>query len=156
MPKESTKALLKFLKPFPPDTIKTALWLRDFVWDLYPHCNELIYDNYNAVAFGWGLSDKAGDVFISIAVGGSGKGVNFGFNRGIELADPKGILKGEGNQWRSIKIFTIDDFPKAYMKKLLKEAHKNSVTGFKEKEQVLKGATLVKSISARKRRPPEF
>lgn len=153
MPKESTKDLLRFLKPFPLDTITTALWLREFVWDLYPHCNELIYDNYNAVAFGWGLSDKLGDVFISIAVGGSGRGVNFGFNRGKELSDPKGVLQGQGNQWRSIKIFTIDDFQKTYMKKLLKEAHKNSLIRFNEKEQVLKGATLVKSISARKRRP---
>lgn len=153
MPKESTKDLHEFLKPFPQDTIKTALWLREFVWDLYPHCNELLYDNYNAVAFGWGLSDKLGDVFISIAVGGSGKGVNFGFNRGIELTDPKGMLQGEGNQWRSLKIFTIDDFPKIYMKKLLKEAYNNSLTRFKGKKQELKGATFVKSISAKKKRP---
>jgi len=34
--------------------------LREFVWDLYPDSNELIYDNYNAVAFGWTPTEKMG------------------------------------------------------------------------------------------------
>ena len=69
MPKETIKDLLKFLKPFPKQVRENALWLREFAWNLYPGCNELIYDNYNAVAFGWSPSDKAGDTFCSIAVG---------------------------------------------------------------------------------------
>lgn len=47
MSKEQTKDLLKFLEPFPDEIQETALWLRDFVWELYPKANELIYDNYN-------------------------------------------------------------------------------------------------------------
>ena len=54
MAKEHTKDLLKFLAVFPEDIRERALWLRDFVWNLYPDCNELIYDSYSAVAFGWG------------------------------------------------------------------------------------------------------
>ena len=69
MPKETVKDLLKFLKPFPNPVRENDLWLREFVWDLYPYSNELIYDNYNAVAFGWSLSEKLGDVFCNIAVG---------------------------------------------------------------------------------------
>ena len=60
MGKEHKKDLLKFLKPFPGPIQETALWLREFVWDLYPQANELIYDNYNAVAFGWSPTDKVG------------------------------------------------------------------------------------------------
>ena len=52
MPKEATKDLEKFLKSFPDEIKDLAFWLRDFVWDLYPKTNELIYDNYNAVAWG--------------------------------------------------------------------------------------------------------
>ena len=63
MSKEQTDDLIKFLKPFPADIQKTALWLREFVWDLYPKTNELIYDNYNAVAFGWSPTDKVGHTF---------------------------------------------------------------------------------------------
>ena len=69
MSKEHTADLLKFLKPFPEEVQQTALWLREFVWDLYPTANELIYDNYNALAFGWSPTDKVGHTFCSIAVG---------------------------------------------------------------------------------------
>jgi hypothetical protein len=153
MAKEDTKDLLKFLKPFSSDQKKIALWLRDFAWDLYPDCNELIYDNYNAVAYGWGLSDKLGDVFCSIAV--YGKGVNFGFNRGSEIPDVKKILEGNGNQYRFVRVKNEVDFPKAYIKKLLKYAYTNAKVRMNEKggKHELKGKTIVKSISPKKRRP---
>ena len=53
MSKEQTHELLTFLAPFSDDTKEIVLWLREFVWDLYHDANELIYDNYNAVAVGW-------------------------------------------------------------------------------------------------------
>lgn len=79
MSKEQTKDLLKFLKPFDEDLIDLVMWLRDFAWDLCPQANELIYDNYNAVAFGWSPTDKVGHTICSIAVGRSSKNVHFGF-----------------------------------------------------------------------------
>ena len=78
MSKEETKDLLKFLTPFSDETREIALWLREFIWDLYPEANELIYDNYNALAFGWSPSGKLSDTFCSIAVW-SDKYVHFGF-----------------------------------------------------------------------------
>ena len=68
MSKEQTKDLLKFIKPYPATVQETALWLREFVWDLYPKVNELIYDNYNAVAFGWSLTERLSHTFCSVAV----------------------------------------------------------------------------------------
>jgi hypothetical protein len=100
MAKEDIKDLMKFLKPFSPEKKETALWLREFIWDLYPDCNELIYDNYNALAFGWGLSDRLGDVFCSVAV--YGKGVNIGFNRGSEIPDEK---KNVAGKWKSFPVY---------------------------------------------------
>jgi len=153
MGKEHTKDLLKFLKPFPDGQKETALWLREFIWDLYPDCNELIYDNYNALAFGWGLSDKLGDVFCSVAV--YGKGVNIGFNRGSEIPDVKKMLLGNGSLFRFIRADKEADFPKVYVKKLLKYAHTNAKVRMQEKggKHILKGTTIVKSISPKKRRP---
>ncbi len=149
MGKEHNKDLLKFLSVFPEDVQERALWLRDFVWDLYPNCNELIYDNYSALAFGWGLSDRLGDVFCSIAVYRS---INFGFNRGHEIADPEKKLLGNGNVYRYIKVNDVKEFPKKYIKQLLKEAHANAVVRQKPGKEVHKGETIVKSISAKKRR----
>src|SRR3954467_15890316 len=126
MSKEQTKDLLKFLKPFPPQIKETVLKLRDFVWDLYPHTNELIYDNYNAVAFGWSPTEKVGHTFCTIAVGRSTNNVHFGFYWGSEISDPDKILSGQGKQYRYILVKDIKEFPKAYMKKLMKEAFFNS------------------------------
>src|SRR5258706_11523523 len=113
MSKEDTKDLLKFIKLFDDDIKELALWLRGFVWDLYPSCNELIYDNYNAVAFGWSPTDRVGDTFCSVAIFGN-KYVHFGFYRGSLISDPKKILLGNGKQYRYIKVKTKSEFPKAY------------------------------------------
>lgn len=89
MAKEDSKDLLKFLKPFPAFTKDTAMWLRDFVWTLYPKCNELIYDNYNALAFGWSPTDRVGHTFCNVAVGRTNYRVYFGFFWGSQIADPE-------------------------------------------------------------------
>ena len=77
MSKDQTKDLLKFLKPFGDEITELVLWLREFAWDLYPGANELIYDNYNALAFGWSPTDRVGHTFCSIAVGRTSKNVHF-------------------------------------------------------------------------------
>jgi hypothetical protein len=151
MSKEQTKDLLKFLKPFSAGIIDLVMWLRDFAWDLCPKANELIYDNYNAVAFGWSPTDKVGHTICSIAVGRSSKNVHFGFYWGSELCDPDKILLGEGNQYRYILVTDKNKFPKAYIKKLVNEAYVNSLSKVKDQKQIMHGQTIVKSISDKKR-----
>jgi len=151
MSKETLDDLTTFLAPFPGNIRETALWLREFVWDLYPTANELIYDNYNAVAFGWSLTDKLGHTFCSVAVGRSSHNVHFGFYWGAEIADPEHLLIGAGNQYRYILVKNINDFPKNYITQLLKEAYANSLAKVKDKKQLMEGATITKSISTKKR-----
>ena len=151
MGKEHTKDLLKFLKPFSNDIQEIVLELREFVWDLYPQANELIYDNYNALAFGWSPTDRVGHTFCSIAVGRTSKNIHFGFYWGAEIADPKKLLIGNGNQYRYILVKRIQEFPKVYIKKLVKEAYANSMTKVKDIKQIQKGETITKSISNAKR-----
>jgi hypothetical protein len=151
MSKEQTKDLLKFLKPFGGEIIDLVMWLREFAWDLYPNTNELIYDNYNAVAFGWSPTDKVGHTFCSIAVGRSSKNVHFGFYWGSELSDPENILLGQGNQYRYILVRDKETFPLAYIKKLVTEAYANSLLKVKDPKQITHGKTIVKSVSAKKR-----
>jgi hypothetical protein len=151
MSKENVNDLLKFLLPFPDSVKAAALWLREFVWDLYPETNELIYDNYNALAFGWSPTDKAGDVFCSIAV--YSKHVNFGFNRGSEIPDKQKLLLGDASLYRYIKVVDKDDFPEEYIKQLLAMAYENSISRLKPVKKIIKGETIVKMISPVKRRP---
>ncbi|HEX7458339.1 MAG TPA: hypothetical protein VF301_07885 [Ginsengibacter sp.] len=151
MSKDQTKDLIKFLKPFDKEINDLVMWLREFVWDLYPKTNELIYDNYNALAFGWSPTDKVGHTFCSIAVGRTSKNVHFGFYWGSQIADPEKLLIGNGNQYRYILVKNNKDFPKTYITKLVNEAFVNSLAKVKDKKQIMEGATITKSISDKKR-----
>jgi len=151
MSKEQTKDLLIFLKPFGEDITALAMWLRNFVWELYPQTNELIYDNYNAVAFGWSPTDKVGHTFCSIAVGRTSKNIHFGFYWGSELTDPNNILLGKGNQYRYILVADKNSFPQAYIQNLMNEGYLNAEAKVKDKKQIKHGQTIVKSISVQKR-----
>ena len=151
MSKEHTRDLLKFLSPFPSEIQKTVLQLREFVWDSYPQTNELIYDNYNALAFGWSPTDKVGHTFCSVAVGRSSKNIHFGFYWGSEIKDPEKILLGQGTQYRYILVDNFQKFPLAYITQLVAEAYDNSLRKVKDQKQILSGLTITKSISDKKR-----
>ena len=151
MSKDQTTDLLNFLKPFADDIVELVMWLREFAWDLYPQTNELIYDNYNAVAFGWSPTDRQGHIFCSIAVGRSSKNIHFGFYWGSKLSDPDKILLGQGNQYRYILVTDKKSFPKAYIRTLVQEAFKYSLAKVKDERQVIQGQTIVKSVSGKKR-----
>jgi hypothetical protein len=58
---------------------------------------------------------------------------------------------GEGNQYRYILVTSVEEFPKAYIKKLVKEAYASSFAKVKDKKQIMHGLTITKSISAAKR-----
>src|SRR6185436_17661499 len=128
MGKEQTKDLLKFLKPFSADVTERVMWLREFVWDLYPQANELIYDNYNALAFGWSPTLKLSHTFCSIAVGRSSKNIHFGFYWGSKISDPKKILLGQGNQYRYLLVKDQKSFPKKYVEELVNKAYNYSLS----------------------------
>lgn len=143
--------LLKFLELFPDSSREIALELRDFIWKRYPDCNELIYDNYNFLAVGWAPTDRMGDIFCSIAVGT--RGVFLGFNWGVKLDDPEGLLSGGGNQFRSIAVTELKTFPKTYAEGLMSQAFEYAISRLKGRTQTPSGQTIVKSISPTKRRP---
>jgi Domain of unknown function (DU1801) len=152
MAQKDVADLKQFLKPFPKEVAERALWLRQFVWKLYPDANELIYDNYNAVAFGWSVTEKLGHTFCSIAVGRTSHNVHFGFYYGAKISDPDNILLGNGNQYRYILVTDVKEFPSKYITKLLKEAYNYSLALVKDKSQITHGTTTTKSISAKKRK----
>ena len=151
MGKDQSKDLEKFLEPFGGEIAELVLWLRSWVWDLYPQANELIYDNYNALAFGWSPTERQGHTFCSIAAGRASKNIHFGFYWGSELSDPEKLLMGNGSQYRYILVKGAKDFPKTYIRKLLKEAWANSMAKVKDNEEIVEGKTIVKSVSPVKR-----
>ena len=77
--------------------------------------------------------------------------IQFGFYWGSQIADPEKKLIGNGNQYRYFLVKNRKDFPKTYMKELLKNAFANSMLKIKDQKQIMEGKTIVKSISAVKR-----
>jgi hypothetical protein len=152
MSKEQTKDLLKFLEPFDNNIKEIVLWLRDFIWDTYPTSNELIYDNYNALAIGWSLTEKVGHTFCSLAVGRTSFNIHFGFYWGAELDDQEKRLLGQGNQYRYILVKSINEFPKDYILQMMQKAYANSLKKVKNKSEIVEGLTITKSISDKKRK----
>ncbi len=151
MSKAETTDLKKFLKSFPKEKQNTILRLREFVWDLYPQTNELIYDNYNALAFGWSLTEKVGHTFCSIALGRTSGNIHFGFYWGSKIIDPEKILLGKGNQYRYILVENFNFFPVTYIQKLMAAAYAHSLKLVKDKDQIRNGLTITKSVSDKKR-----
>src|SRR5436189_5923479 len=101
------RELTKFLKPYDPAVQDLALKLRRLVLEEMGPCYENIYDAYSAVAIGYGTSDRLSDGIFHIAV--YCRHVNLGFNDGASLADPKGILQGNGNRIRHLSIKSESD-----------------------------------------------
>ncbi|WP_121808664.1 hypothetical protein [Mucilaginibacter kameinonensis] len=152
MPKEEVADLLFFLRMFPAEVRERALWLRDFVWDLYPQANELIYDNYNALAVGWSPTEKMSHIFCSFAIyRGVNYNTHFGFYWGSELSDTQKLLIGDGKQYRYLLINDLAAFPEQEIKKLVEEAWENSLAKVKDPKQLTHGKTMVKMISDNKR-----
>ena len=77
-----------------------------------PGAVELVYDNYNALAIGYGSSEKLEDVVFSIAC--FPRWVRLFFFHGADLGDPDGLLEGAGAQVRSLKLpnLAVLDDPK--------------------------------------------
>jgi hypothetical protein len=146
-----SKELISFLKPYAKDVQQTALWLREFVWRECPQSLELLYDNFNAVVIGFGVTEKASDAYCSIAV--YSNHCNFGFLKARVLNDKKKLLSGDGSTYRKIAVTDVKQFPEDDIKKLLQEAHVNAMMNLKDKEVAIKPQIIVKSVSEKKRRP---
>jgi hypothetical protein len=148
--------LKKFLRPYDREVQKLALDLRALVLEEMAPCYENIYDAYSAVAIGYGTSDRLSDGIFHIAVY-SGH-VNLGFNDGAALADPKGILQGNGNRIRHISFKNPADLERpevrAYIRRAKKKAFADARKLGEPPPQKPAGViSTVKAVYAKKRRP---
>jgi hypothetical protein len=142
-------SLSEFIKPYDSSIQKIAIALRTFVMGIVPEANELIWDNYNAVAIAYSKSEKLKDAFCHIALYSSH--VNFGFNRGAEIQTKSIKLEGTGKLIRHIKVTNMDEFPGSEIQKMILEAVLISDTLNPElSNKISQGKSIVMSISKTK------
>ena len=86
--------LAGFLAKYSPEIEALAKAARKKMRARLKGANELVYDNYNALAIGYGPSDKASEVIFSIAL--YPRWVSLFFLQAKGLDDPAGRLRGSG------------------------------------------------------------
>ncbi|MEQ1825811.1 MAG: hypothetical protein ABL921_07680 [Pirellula sp.] len=92
---------------------------REFVLQLYPDCNEILYHTH-ALTTVFSLSEKLSDAFCMIPI--YTNHMNLGFNQGTRLEDPNGLLIGTGKLIRHIPIASPAEYRNEQVIDLLKSA----------------------------------
>src|SRR5712692_5779259 len=121
MKAESPKVQLDgFLAKFTPEVRAIAKAALAKMRRLLPGAVELVYDNYNALAIGFGPSERASDAIFSIAV--FPRWVSLFFLQGAKLSDPEKLLKGRGKRVRHIVLEEARLLDKPGVRRLITQA----------------------------------
>ena len=119
-----------------------------FAWmrKRFPGATVLVYDNYNALAIGFGSSEKASEAVFSIAL--YPRWVSLFFLRGAALPDPRRRLIGSGKQVRHIVLDRIEVLEEPAVLALMEAAATRSEL---PSITAAAGKILIKSISPKQR-----
>ena len=93
--------------------------LREYILELYPDCNELVYHTHALTAV-FSISEKLSDAFCMLPI--YTNHLNLGFNKGTLLKDPNKLLTGTGNLIRHIDVKKTSDYRNPKVKALIQEA----------------------------------
>ena len=101
-----------FIDKFAPDMQARIRGCRERLRAMFPDAVQLVYDNYNFFVIGFGPSERVSDSIFSLA--SHQNGVNLCFlQRGPDLPDPAGILRGTGKVVRNVKLDAPEDLDRA-------------------------------------------
>jgi hypothetical protein len=150
--KDPEEQLASFLAKFLPEVAAQAEAIRNVMRRRYPTANELVYDNYNALAIGFGPTERASEVIFSVAVFPCWASLFFFQGKG--LPDPERRLQGSGNQARHIRVDSLDLFDDPAVRALMEEAVARAAVPFDPRNR---HKLVIKSVSAkqRQRRPKD-
>ena len=139
-------ALEPFLAKYDEGIAVQARAARDHLLKLFPRGFELVYDNYNALAFGFSPTERASDVVVSVAA--YPKWVTLFFLKGANLPDPHKVLQGSGSQVRSVRLTPAAVLQSAPVQELLQRVIGQAQESFALAPPL---TTIVKSVSAKQR-----
>src|ERR1051326_45053 len=136
----------KFLAKFTPEVAATARRALIKMRKRLPGALEIVYDNYNALAIGFGPSERASEAIFSIAL--YPRYVSLFFLQGAKLSDSHRRHKGSGKVVRSIKLIHLDVLHQANVRSLMAEALRNTKVPIDPKKR---RQMIIKSVSAKQR-----
>jgi hypothetical protein len=119
---------LRLLRTKDDELAELYIDLRNFILDLMPAANELLYHTH-ALTSVYTPTQKMGDAFCHIPI--YTEHLNLGFNQGTLLDDPEHLLEGTGKSIRHIPVRTKKDFRNQKVKALVNIAIKYSIANAK-------------------------
>jgi len=108
--------LLEFKEP---ELIELFKDLREYILQIYPNSNELLYHTH-ALTTVFSVSENLSDAFCMLPI--YTNHLNLGFNKGTLINDPYKLLTGTGKLIRHIPIDTPADYRNKNVKALIKAA----------------------------------
>ncbi len=112
-----------------------------------PGAQELVYDNYNALAIGFAPTDRASEAIFSIALYPRWVSLFF-LQNGTCLRDPDCLLEGSGNQARHIKLRTPATLDDPAVEDLIAQALELATASI---DPAQPRRLIIKSVSAKQR-----
>lgn len=136
-----------FIVKFTPDVAAAARQALAKTRKLVPGAVELVYDNYNALAIGFGPTERASEAVLSIAV--FPKWVTLCFiQNGPKIHDPKRLLRGSGNVVRHVRLQSPEDLDTPEIRALIQDALSRARVPI---DPSGRRRLIIKSVSAKQR-----
>jgi hypothetical protein len=138
--------LASFIAKFNPEVASVVQSTLTAMRKRYPTAIELVYDNYNALAIGFGPTERPSEAIFSIAV--FPRWVSLFFLQANGLPDPDKILRGSGRVARHIRLPSAATLDELSVKNMMREAAARAAIPFAPR-----GAPrlVIKSVSAKQR-----
>lgn len=112
--------IARFVGSYTPEVAALLRGARARLHAMFPKGCELVYDNYNALVFAFGPTERASQLVLSIA--GYPRWVTLFFRYGATLADPERLLEGSGSQIRGVRLASPRDLESAPIRDLIAQA----------------------------------
>jgi hypothetical protein len=147
MARNSPEAQLEsFIARFTPEVAQVARTALAKLRERLPGATVMVYDNYNALAIGFGPTERPSEAICSLAL--HPRWVNFFLLHGARLPDPHKVLKGSGKQARHIVLKRASTLDEPAVRQLIALAAKAAPKAFNAS---VPGRIIIKSISAKQR-----
>jgi len=136
-----------FLSKYTPELIAAGKDARKRMRERISGGTEFVYDNYNALVFGFGPTERPSDAVLSLAL--MPRWVTLCFLKGAQLPDPKKLLRGSGNIVRNIRLDSVERLDDPDVRDLIDKAIEGAAPRFPAGNT--RPITVVKSVSAKQR-----
>jgi hypothetical protein len=118
--------LLEFLSRYDTSVRKLFLAARACILEEIPSASETVNDVSYTIVNAFTFSGRFKEAFCSVIAGKDH--VNLGFQRGTEIADPSGLLEGNGKLHRHVRIANESGLDNPDLLQLIRTAADHATT----------------------------